>query len=207
MARSVLFPYKPVEQAVDNYFRSTLVYHQACSAWQMFKGMIIINSIVHYDVRPSTTEYMAKKALHLSWEDACVALRGGGDNAMTGPLLSMWTNIYNDDERVKLGQAMNAALVKVYQRADALGYKHRYEETWRVGPVVIDDAKFTLPVAIPSRGRRMRDWAMDEGLDLDFVQEYLMDIVAKTQEKRAAEEQESLTPAMPKLTVLRGGRT
>ena len=205
MARAALFPYQPLEAAVDQYFRDTLVYHQACNAWQMFKGIVIINSIVYYDVRPSTTVYMAKKALHLSWEDACVALRGGGDNSMTGPLLSMWVNIYNDGERTLLGQAMNGALVDVYQKADAIGYKHRYEETVRIGPVITDDQKFTLPVAIPSTGRRMRDWARDEGLDADFAREYLMDIVSKVQTKRI-QEQSQLPPEFPKLTVLRGGK-
>jgi len=189
MARSVLFPYQPLERAVDDYWREARGYRQAYAAWQMFKGVVLINSIVHYGVKPSSTPYMAKKALHMSWEDACVTLRGHGDNSMTGPLLSMWVNMYNEAERVKLGQIMNGKLVEVYTKADALGYRHRYEETYRVGPVVIDDTKFTGQVVIPISGGKMSRWAYDNGIEIEFARELLMDAMSQKQAMYQAEKE------------------
>ena len=206
-SKSVLFPYQPLEEAVDKWMRGYVIGRQAQAAWQMFKGMVIVNSIIHYGVRPQSTVYIAKKGLHMPWEDACVALRGGGDNSMTGPLLTMWEHIWDEDSRRELGQEMNLALVNLYQHADAIGYKHRYEEQYRIGPVITDSQRFKLPVAIPSGGGKVRNWAWDEGLDLNFVQEYLLDLVSQKQTKLKEQEAQLPSPeASPIFQVLAGGR-
>ena len=182
MPSSVLFPYRPLEDAVDSYWRDSKSHKQAAAAWQMFKSSIIANSIIHYGVRSQSTPAMVKEALHLSWEDACVTLRGGGDNSMTGPLLSMWVNMHHEADRIKLGQVMNDRLVEIYTRANALGYKHRYDAIWRAGPVITDDTKFTGAVMIPATGGRLERWAYDEGLDTEFTRRFMLESMHSTAE-------------------------
>ena len=184
MAKAYIFPHYPIEKAANTWFKKNKALKSARAGWESSKAMVIASSVVNYGVRATTSSYMVAKGTGYAWEDFTVALRGHGDNIITGPLLHMWTNIYNESDRVSLGKALNGALAKIQQQCDLHGYKHRYTLECRSGPVLTDDTEFTFPVAIPSSGRPLLRWAEDQGYDVELVREYLLSKIAESESKK-----------------------
>ena len=203
MAKSYIFPHQPIKREVNKWFKKHAALREARAGWESSKALIIASSVVNYGVRTKTTPYMKAKGTGYAWEDYSVALRGSGNNIITGPLLHMWTNIYNEGDREDLGKAFNRALAEIQQLCHTHGYKHRYTLECRSGPVLTDDTEFTLPVAIPSAGRPLLRWAKDQGYDVELVREYLLDQIAESESRNdrqklvdAARSMDKLPPAL-----------
>lgn len=181
MARAVIFPHQPIEKEVNKWFSKHKSLRQSKAGWESSKALVIASSIVNYGVRRHTSQYKIHKAVGYAWEDYSVALRGHGDNIITGPLLHMWTHIPNHADRISLGKAFNRALTAVQKQCHLVGYKHRYDLTCRSGPVITEDTDFTLPVAIPTSGGPLFRWAKDQGYDIELVREYLLDKISESE--------------------------
>ena len=198
-----IFPYKILERDVDEWF-SKSDNSQARAGWDFLKGMTILSAVLNYGLTYQSTVRDRRRAIGFVWEDITIALRGRGDNIMTGPLLHLWVHIDSDHERQSLWETMNQALEAVQKKCEEKSYRHRYNNDHRRSPVLTDDREFTYPVAIPTSGGQLHRWCEYEGFDLDIVEEYLIFKVQEHQLEVGGDNQfspEHLTEPNPSFTA------
>jgi len=178
------FPYKQFEDEIDKWFRDPEPSKAVLrTAWSKLKGMAAVNAAVDYGLRPDSTKEQREIALSRAWEDVYIALKGYGDNILTGPILQLWHYVLKGD-RDSLHQALSSACENVDRYYQQHGVRRRYLEKYWTADVKSDASQFQEPTALPIEGRPLRDWSCSEGYDYDTVQQVLHEIEIKEQARR-----------------------
>lgn len=189
------YVYERAEKVLDE-FVATMEGEQFRRAYRKFKLAIVLYA--HCDYLGATTNAVEgpvtrDQALAWAWEDADIAFRGYGEEALTGFILQMWTHVPHGEEG-----ALRKAIKKAFKAADAatpLGVQRRYLLRWRGKKVRDLDRGFDLPSVIPCMGIKLREWAADLGEEAEAISEQL--------EWMAASECESETVAKVRKRVTR----
>lgn len=191
------YPAALVKAHIEAWFKKAPAkYHQARRAWIKLKGYALVVAATDYGLRPRSPDDEKDKALAYAWEDFTLAMRGYGDNAVTGFLLQLFSTL--DAAGCKsLGAAMTVAIKAADDKASRDGVVRRYTQVYTDAPVIFDPQGFCMPYAVPCSGAPLADWVRDHE-DEDVAETILEELRARhgAEEQATAARAPRKTPQM-----------
>ena len=155
------YPAALVKTHIENWFKKAPTKnHRARRAWVKLKGYALVVAASDYGLRPRSSEAEKDKALAYVWEDFTIAMRGYGDNAVTGFLLQILSSLTPAGCK-SLGEALATAVKAADDKASLDGVVRRYEQVYIDAPVIYDAQAFRMPYAVPIAGAPIADWVRD----------------------------------------------
>ena len=154
-----------------------------------------------------------EQALAWGWEDMVVTFTGYGESSSTGAVIELWTML-GKSKWPAFRKMLNDAIEKTEKRTKKT-VPRRYMDEHMKAKVRSPADGFQLPAIIPTFGRRLREWAEENGMDPAETEHQMMQIEElhrmgmlnlkgpddKPQEPSAATRKKS----GPVLTLLPGG--
>lgn len=182
-----MFCYEQAQSRIDTFFSGQ--DPQARHAWMR------VRLILHVLAATDYAGFRGDEPISLAWEEFDVALRGYGDELMTGAVMYLWTQVRAHQHasfRVVLREAFRAA-----RDLTAPDHEWLHAEKYRAAKIHNSSEPWTNEIAIPLRGPRLVAWAVREGLDPDRLQELL-----RAGKERIEQESEEPGPRPPRLRLL-----
>lgn len=113
-----------------------------------------------------------EEALAYAWEDAEIAFRGYGESCMTGAIVQFWSAVGSADTETTA--QMRESIRLAFEAAEAATHadvKRRYLKKHRKEPIRDLSMGFDLPAILPTRGIKLREWAIESGKDVSDTEE------------------------------------
>jgi|LakMenEpi03Aug12_release.lakeMendotaPanAssembly.Ray.scaffolds.fasta_scaffold12096_4 hypothetical protein len=150
-----------VQARIDAWFRKHKQHKASFRVWTKLKGYVYVLAATDYHMRPRSPEVDKQRALSYAWEDVTIALRGYGDNAITGFMLHMLATLPDDKTRQSLGAAWEAAVQSGDRQAEQDRVARRYALEYLKEPIICDMNAFTKPCVLPLYGAPVEDYVSD----------------------------------------------
>jgi hypothetical protein len=150
-----------IQARIDAWFRKNKQHKAAFRVWTKLKGYVYVVAATDYHMRPRSSETDKQRALSYAWEDVTLALRGYGDNAITGFMLHMLATLPDDKTRQSLGAAWEAAVQSGDRQAEQDRVQRRYALEYLKDPPICDMNAFTKPCVLPLYGAPVEDYVSD----------------------------------------------
>ena len=154
------FQYQHLEHSLDA-FAYSVKSKQFSRCYRKFKASIMMQAFLDFSHPNPPT----KAQIAMAWEDVQMAFNGFGDTALHGIILSMWSGLKEKEQKRFLAAIKRG--VHQAEKETASDHPRRYVRKFRTAPVVNPDDGYELPTVTPVSGVKMRDWAIDEGFDVE----------------------------------------
>lgn len=160
-----LFAFEEAERVLEAFARGPrpAAFRRA---WVKFRFMLLAYAYVDHSTagrRPGRQE------LAWAWEDAQMAFVGHGEQCLIGAVIQLWVTLAAADQK-----AFAAVVKEAFDGAEAATPKRaprRYLSRYRRKPVRLPEEGFVLQTILPVRGPSIREWALDQDMDPDAVEE------------------------------------
>jgi hypothetical protein len=124
---------------------------------------------VEYDIwQPEADK---EECMAWAWEDMRLAFSGYGDSFMTGAVVHFWTALGRDRWKEAV-RVINAAAMEAEETTPKT-VPRNYFSSYRYKTVRTPDDGFDLPALVPTRGKRVRAWAVANNLPPDEVEDQM----------------------------------
>lgn len=127
-------------------------------------------------------------AMARGWEELQIAFTGRGEAFLSGAVLELWCRLPAEAED-DFAHAVKKAWKKAEKKTPKTA-KRLYLEKNRMADLRHPDEGFILEPLLPTRGIRLREWALSEDLDADRVEEqfFWLEMADRSLDRNSADE-------------------
>lgn len=161
------FAFEKAEGVLDD-FDAGLGSPQFSRAYRKFKFMIAAYAYCDFSEAGQPT---GERELAWAWEDAQLAFLAHGEPALHGVVLQMW-NCLPAGTKPGFRRAIKVAF-RAAEDATPADLPRRYLPKYRKRAIRDPDQGFDLPTILPVWGPKLRDWAEEEGEDIEDWEDHL----------------------------------
>lgn len=148
------FEFEHAERILDEFVYNCRAPDNFLRVYAKLKLVLAVISITDYAQEGDA-------ALACAWEELDVAVRGYGDELLTGIIIQLWRYLPSDRHR-----EFRSALKRAFAAASAATSTtvfRLHEEKYRLAEVNDPSKGWGFPTAVPLRGPRLQDWAKVAG--------------------------------------------
>lgn len=172
MKKTDLYRYDLLEKALDNYVNGLAKPGVARRSLKKLKMSVLAAAWIDHCLWDPEVD--KEQAMAWAWEDMSIAFRGYGESSSTGVVIELWTMV-GKERWPEFRKAVDKGLSDAERRTKKTVRRRYMSKHLKLRSRSPDDG-FELPCAVPTGGRVLRNWALENGMDPDEVEASLQEM-------------------------------